>query len=152
MGVSEKTVGFPPKSSILIGFSIINHPFWGTIIYGNTHHGVWKPWRCPNPLLLVDGQNPSKPPRMMIYPTIHKGFNYPRWLAGFCPSTVCYWFISNFSPPKKPPGQNLGFAACAIYKGHGPQCNCFFPGWILNGCFFLLTLRFFLACKNKVLS
>ena len=24
-----------PKSSILIGFSIINHPFWGTPIYGN---------------------------------------------------------------------------------------------------------------------
>ena len=27
---------FPPKSSILIGFSLINHPFWGTIIFGNT--------------------------------------------------------------------------------------------------------------------
>ena len=26
-----------PKSSILIGFSIINHPFWGTPIVGNTH-------------------------------------------------------------------------------------------------------------------
>ena len=26
-----------PKSSILIRFSIINHPFWGTIIFGNTH-------------------------------------------------------------------------------------------------------------------
>ena len=25
-----------PKSSILIGFSIINHPFWGTVIFGNT--------------------------------------------------------------------------------------------------------------------
>ena len=25
-----------PKSSILIGFSIINHPFWGTSIFGNT--------------------------------------------------------------------------------------------------------------------
>ena len=25
-----------PKSSILIGFSIINHPFWGTPIFGNT--------------------------------------------------------------------------------------------------------------------
>ena len=25
------------KSSILIGFSIINHPFWGTTIFGNTH-------------------------------------------------------------------------------------------------------------------
>ena len=26
-----------PKSSILVGFSIINHPFWGTPIFGNTH-------------------------------------------------------------------------------------------------------------------
>ena len=26
-----------PKSSILIGFSIINHPFSGTPIFGNTH-------------------------------------------------------------------------------------------------------------------
>ena len=40
-----------PKSSILIGISIINHPFWGTTIFGNTHipvtlpkfifHGPW---------------------------------------------------------------------------------------------------------------
>ena len=29
-----------PKSSILIGFSIINHPFWGTPIFGNTHQGL----------------------------------------------------------------------------------------------------------------
>ena len=26
-----------PKSSILIGISIINHPFWGTPIFGNIH-------------------------------------------------------------------------------------------------------------------
>ena len=26
-----------PKSSTLIGFSLINHPFWGTPIYGNPH-------------------------------------------------------------------------------------------------------------------
>ena len=26
-----------PKSSILIGFSIIKHPFWGTSIFGNPH-------------------------------------------------------------------------------------------------------------------
>ena len=25
-----------PKLSIFIGFSIINHPFWGTLIFGNT--------------------------------------------------------------------------------------------------------------------
>ena len=35
MGVS--TNRGTPKSSILIGFSIINHPFWGTPIFGNTH-------------------------------------------------------------------------------------------------------------------
>ena len=35
MGVSENS-GIP-KSSIFIGFSIINHPFWGTTIFGNTH-------------------------------------------------------------------------------------------------------------------
>ena len=26
-----------PKSSILIGFPIIDHPFWGSPIFGNTH-------------------------------------------------------------------------------------------------------------------
>ena len=35
MGVSKNSD--TPKSSILIGFSIINHPFWGTTILGNTH-------------------------------------------------------------------------------------------------------------------
>ncbi len=36
MGVS-KNKG-TPKSSILIGFgTIINHPFWDTPIFGNTH-------------------------------------------------------------------------------------------------------------------
>ena len=30
-----------PKSSILIGFSIINHPFWGTPIFGNTYMKIY---------------------------------------------------------------------------------------------------------------
>ena len=30
-----------PKSSNLISFSIINHPFWGTPIFGNTHIFPW---------------------------------------------------------------------------------------------------------------
>ena len=33
-----------PKSSILIGFSIINHPFWGTPIFGNTHINITTPF------------------------------------------------------------------------------------------------------------
>ena len=35
--VFPKIGGKPPKSSISIGFSIINHPFWGTTIFGNSH-------------------------------------------------------------------------------------------------------------------
>ena len=38
MGVSKNDG--TPKSSILIGFSIIDHPFWGTSIFGNTHIDV----------------------------------------------------------------------------------------------------------------
>ena len=30
-------IGVPPKSSISIRFSIRNHPFWGTPIFGNIH-------------------------------------------------------------------------------------------------------------------
>ena len=46
MGVSKNSG--TPKSSILIGFSMINHPFWGTTIFGNTHileqsHPWWIP-------------------------------------------------------------------------------------------------------------
>ena len=34
-----------PKSSILIGFSIIDHPFWGTPIFGNTHVEYLYEWK-----------------------------------------------------------------------------------------------------------
>ena len=40
MGVSKNNG--TPKSSILIGFSIINHPFWGTIIFGTPH--IFRYW------------------------------------------------------------------------------------------------------------
>ena len=46
-GMFPEIVGFPPKSSNLIGvFHYFHHPFWGTSIFGNTHiitnfHG-WK--------------------------------------------------------------------------------------------------------------
>ena len=37
-----------PKSSILIRFSIINHAFWGTRIFGNIHRGTtWNPCGIP---------------------------------------------------------------------------------------------------------
>ena len=36
--------GGSPKSSIWIGFSIINHPYWGTTILGNPHIKPCKSW------------------------------------------------------------------------------------------------------------
>ncbi len=48
-GVS-KNRGGPPKSSILIGISLINHPFLGTIIFGNTQnyptYEIYGRWLC----------------------------------------------------------------------------------------------------------
>ena len=43
MGVSIN--GGTPKSSIFMGFSIVNHPFWGTPIFGNPHtvQFMWLP-------------------------------------------------------------------------------------------------------------
>ncbi len=46
---ASKNRGGPPKSWILIGFSIINHPFWGEKppIFGNTHvdhRGNYQSW------------------------------------------------------------------------------------------------------------
>ena len=42
MDVSENSG--TPKSSILIGFSIRNHPFWGTPIFGNTLMDTYVVW------------------------------------------------------------------------------------------------------------
>ena len=50
-----------PKSSILIGFSIINHPFWGTLIFGNTHILTFKktPKNHLHPSVVVESAPPS---------------------------------------------------------------------------------------------
>ena len=53
MGVSKKRGS--PKSSTLIRFSIISHPFWDTPIFGSIHIGPFTGsrhmlcccWRCP---------------------------------------------------------------------------------------------------------
>ena len=47
LGVSENSG--TPKSSILIGCSFINHPIWGTPIFGNTHLAL-KMWCCSSEL------------------------------------------------------------------------------------------------------
>ena len=56
-----------PKSSILIGFSTINHPFWGTPIFGNTQM-VELLRRC------------GGPPRIHIYIHICDDHSFPKHL------------------------------------------------------------------------
>ena len=51
MGVSKNRG--TPKSSILIGISIINHPFWGNPIFGNTHICFWLVFMFGNYILFV---------------------------------------------------------------------------------------------------
>ena len=45
MGVS-KNMGKPSKSYILIWFFLINHPFWGTTIFGNIHIQAYLQHAC----------------------------------------------------------------------------------------------------------
>ena len=56
MGVSKNNG--TSKSSILIGFSIINHPFWGTPIFGNTH--MWDAIVHLEGLAMLGRENISK--------------------------------------------------------------------------------------------
>ena len=43
----------PPNHPFLVGFSIINHPFWGTPILGNTH--IVSPQMMLGRLLFIRG-------------------------------------------------------------------------------------------------
>ncbi len=53
MGVSKYRGA--PKSSILRRFSSINHPFWGTPIFGNTHIEVLPSLKLTFSPLKIDG-------------------------------------------------------------------------------------------------
>ena len=57
MDVSENSG--TPKSSILIGFSIINPPFWGTPIFGNTLMASFEPLCPPKRLKKKNIQGPG---------------------------------------------------------------------------------------------
>ena len=81
--VFPKIVGFPPKSSILIGFSIINHPSWG-----------------PSPIVIVFNptgchvtNNPSSPPRTEVKAPDLTPKKNKVWMDGFCRGD--WWVFSN---------------------------------------------------------
>ena len=65
-----KIVVSTPKSSILIRSSTINHPFWGTTIFGNTYisPGIWDEF----PAKKSPGRSPA--------PTPHRHLKVPAFL------------------------------------------------------------------------
>ena len=75
-GVSENSC--TPKSPILIGFSIINHPFWGTHMFGNTHiFGIYP--RVANKGLDCDPRNLFLMFHFMSVTSQHPGGSYLSW-------------------------------------------------------------------------
>ena len=69
-----------PKSSVLVGFSIINHPFWGTPIFRNTIFFTRMTWHVlawnrfsSDTSNTVDGRNPKQPPEMMYKNPVNNG-------------------------------------------------------------------------------
>ena len=94
MGVSENSG--TPKSSILIGFSIINHPFWGTPIFGNTPYHVTVSWQYQ--IFLRQKKRESRSTQKLRFDQLHLG----RW-------TSWSWF----------PFGVTGFGGCGSgRKGH----------------------------------
>ena len=84
MGVSKNNG--TPKSSILIGFSTINHPFWGTPIFGNTHIYGYT-YRLLLSLALVQGmmkpginESPASTLLEIALPLDHEGvMHHKKW-------------------------------------------------------------------------
>ena len=62
-------IGVPPKSWILIGFSIINHPFCGSPIFGNTHIRIYIHISETGEY----SQHPKNP--LVIFPVLGCGWN-----------------------------------------------------------------------------
>ena len=87
MGVSKNRG--TPKSSILIGVSIINHPFWGTPIFGNTH--IFAP---------------------LEYNPCHHRFTRPHGAHPFFVSFVGFFFRAKRRAPKKPKASKISDVFC----------------------------------------
>ncbi len=157
MGVS-KNRGGPPKSSILIGFSIINHPFWGTPIFGNTHiyiciisrrypydnHKLWYDKIGPYMMIHILNMIPSTD--MVVSTTLYPSrvIWYPRCALNHTVSIILFpshdlyhiwpgWFSQGI-PPTGPwfLFGNYGFIViCPVYIWVFPKIGVPQNGWFI---------------------
>ena len=91
-----------PKSSILIGFSIINHPFWGTPIFGNTHLTKRNTHNINFVLLFKDIYIYSMNPGVLLRKKISMFFCEQKSLGGFCSPNKIPNKIQRDHPKKSP--------------------------------------------------
>ena len=104
MGVSKNRGTL--KSSILIGFSLINHPFWGTPIFGNTHISYRVRKRTPSPVSNRDlfhsfklftwkFRYSSQPKGQTTFSSVIHGFSKtcraPSWISVSHMFHTCHW-------------------------------------------------------------
>ena len=102
MGVSRNRG--TPKSWILIGFSIINHPFWGTPIFGNTHIVSYRHSQLH---LLIDIRH--------LLPALEVDGRSLRWESELQKSFQC---LGRSFPLSVPEFLNLPFIISSFYMGH----------------------------------
>ncbi len=127
MGVSKNSGG-PPKSWILGGFSVINHPFWGpTPIFGNTHMvSVSQHSDNMPPVFFGVSRHPMVTPLVVFFAcqdavvnTI--GFPLVGGPAGSMEGAImsCCWTWIHFTKASFWKNQNLLYThRCLSYKGH----------------------------------
>ena len=118
-------IGLSPKSLIVRGFSIINHPFWGSTIYGNPHMPINFDEHWP-PLLPVRPCSGS----LLGAPTavMKRWWNLAKWpAAALLTSNPCC------SPVRK--GKSIGSCLGATCKNFWWRLE---HGWmrgkLLRGC------------------
>ena len=125
-----------PKSSILIGFSIINHPFWGTPIFGNTYIYIYIfiLYRYVY-ISLCNGLIGA-----VIYRPFLESFFFSRLRYGDCWGLWCKgpqrgsWSWGCFLPSEKKPSGKCGPT---------PNAVCVFCGWVSSPPNFFVTSHFF---------
>ena len=82
------------KSSIIIGVSILNHPFWGTPMYGNPHKYVHIACAYINPILDLYQLNRTSS-SLNIYKSSHE--ENTQW------TLLTFHLQAGFPPPFQPP-------------------------------------------------
>ena len=83
-----------PKSSILIGFSIINLPFWGTFIFGNIHINHIT-HQQPGDEQTDEVNMPPARPMPKAMPKTGRGTNFPATGSATGTCHLSPWFLGN---------------------------------------------------------